>query len=551
MVGQQFTVGLRGLLKPEVDDRARREAVSEIEDDLEEVEQLEPEVDNTELSGDLSAGAGGAFAGAVPGERGRPAPDLERGAAEGGGGGGVAAAAAGEVAGSALGGISKVGGMMKVALGGAVAAGILSGVNKAAQASPLMRSQVEMFSTAMSLFFRPVGDMMGRYFQPFALGALQMAHRFVEISDEEGLMVGVQYIAEETGERTMDLATDEEAGFGRVVGGLAGAGGGALAGAKAGGALGSFLGPAGTAAGVGIGAIGGGLLGSKIGGDIQETIGAEVDMSMPSLDDSIGENLGFAAGGFAGREVGEFVQTNLEADAEEARAALEEYSFPELPNLSNLSWPALPGLSGLSWPELPSLGSLTWPSLPSLSSLGWPRLPSLNTLDWPRLPSLRSLEWPRLPSLRSLDWPGLPNLSSMSWPALPDLSDLEWPSFPDLNITGGRTDGDGGGVLEVIGVGAEGGIVDQPTLSVIGEAGPEAVVPLDRMGSPLPRATGGGSGSGSVEVDLAPVENKIDDLIREVRASGGDVVLQVGEKELARAVDDSITKHESGTQVLR
>jgi phage-related minor tail protein len=33
---------------------------------------------------------------------------------------------------------------------------------------------------------------------------------------------------------------------------------------------------------------------------------------------------------------------------------------------------------------------------------------------------------------------------------------------------------------------AEGGIVSSPTLALIGEAGPEAVVPLDRM------ATGGG-----------------------------------------------------------
>jgi phage-related minor tail protein len=30
---------------------------------------------------------------------------------------------------------------------------------------------------------------------------------------------------------------------------------------------------------------------------------------------------------------------------------------------------------------------------------------------------------------------------------------------------------------------ANGGIVTSPTLAVIGEAGPEAVVPLDRMGS--------------------------------------------------------------------
>jgi hypothetical protein len=47
-----------------------------------------------------------------------------------------------------------------------------------------------------------------------------------------------------------------------------------------------------------------------------------------------------------------------------------------------------------------------------------------------------------------------------------------------------------------IGVGALGGLVTQPTLAMIGEAGPEAVVPLSRMpgASPLPSGMGGGGG---------------------------------------------------------
>ena len=48
------------------------------------------------------------------------------------------------------------------------------------------------------------------------------------------------------------------------------------------------------------------------------------------------------------------------------------------------------------------------------------------------------------------------------------------------------------------GVGATGGIVTQPTMALIGEAGPEAVVPLSQMpgASPLPSGLGSGSSSG-------------------------------------------------------
>lgn len=54
-----------------------------------------------------------------------------------------------------------------------------------------------------------------------------------------------------------------------------------------------------------------------------------------------------------------------------------------------------------------------------------------------------------------------------------------------LTGTAGTIDGRG------VGVGANGGIVTRPTLAVIGEAGAEAVVPLDQMpgASPLPRMT--------------------------------------------------------------
>jgi hypothetical protein len=52
---------------------------------------------------------------------------------------------------------------------------------------------------------------------------------------------------------------------------------------------------------------------------------------------------------------------------------------------------------------------------------------------------------------------------------------------------------------------ADGGIVSRPTLAIIGEAGPEAVVPLGRSFGSLPDALGGGGGSlGAPTITYAP-----------------------------------------------
>jgi hypothetical protein len=67
--------------------------------------------------------------------------------------------------------------------------------------------------------------------------------------------------------------------------------------------------------------------------------------------------------------------------------------------------------------------------------------------------------------------------------------------------------------LDTIPLLAEGGIVNRPTLAMIGEAGPEAVVPLSKMG---------GMGSGSIIINVA-----------------GSVIQ---EKDLAITVRDSIAQ---------
>jgi hypothetical protein len=73
---------------------------------------------------------------------------------------------------------------------------------------------------------------------------------------------------------------------------------------------------------------------------------------------------------------------------------------------------------------------------------------------------------------------------------------ISWPSPPGwvsklLGTSGIDVIKSAGGIF-----GATGGIVTRPTLAVIGEAGPEAVVPLNRTpgSSPLPTTSGGGGG---------------------------------------------------------
>jgi len=67
---------------------------------------------------------------------------------------------------------------------------------------------------------------------------------------------------------------------------------------------------------------------------------------------------------------------------------------------------------------------------------------------------------------------------------------------------------------------ANGGIVTGPTLALIGEAGPEAVVPLDRMG-------GMGGGDVNIYVQGADPNAVVDALKRYMRTSGGSVPIRV------------------------
>jgi len=64
---------------------------------------------------------------------------------------------------------------------------------------------------------------------------------------------------------------------------------------------------------------------------------------------------------------------------------------------------------------------------------------------------------------------------------------------------------------------AAGGIVNSPTLAMIGEAGPEAVIPLDRMGD------FGGGGSVTIHVNGGDPQATVDAITRWYRQNGSNV----------------------------
>jgi hypothetical protein len=105
-----------------------------------------------------------------------------------------------------------------------------------------------------------------------------------------------------------------------------------------------------------------------------------------------------------------------------------------------------------------------------------------------------------------------------SIPLLPDIPKAPTMPVPQLGATGLATQ-----VPRKIPRMAEGGIVSSPTLALIGEAGPEAVVPLDRM------QTGGGitiNVTGGLATS-AEIGESVVNALRAYSRSAGPLQLQV------------------------
>lgn len=506
---QQFTIGLRGLLKPEVDKRASRQVQKDVEKDLAEVEELQPELDTSKMEKSLQDfDMGGTLSGDAGGGRRR----------RGGGGGASAAAAGGGLAGKAGGGLAKI------ALGGAVAIGMLGALNKIKNltmaSSPALQSTSNMFGEAMKLFFRPFGDFLSAQLRPFAKEGLKMAKNFNQSVGENGLAVAVTEGF--TGIDFSDAGLFESFGTGFGAGGGAVAGG--LAGAKAGGMLGAALGSvipgAGTAAGGAVGAI----LGAIVGAISGSALGARI-------------------GGFLGEKIDEIEWGKFLPDIS-VDSVIGAIGWPEIAAaavLGPIGWPSIGAnilLEASDWPSI-DVGSLlskpNWPVIGAtalLGPIGWPTLTAFNIVG--------AINWPTISAEGIID--AVTGGGSTSRPP-----------------SNGGTDPGGGG-----GGGdpwwwpfASGGIVTGPTRGLIGEAGPEAVIPLDRMSEFVGqdqrqiRTRGGSRDRGASGEDIQRLERKFDQLIREVRNLGGDVILQVDKRTLGLASTESTAEFQSSREVLK
>ena len=83
------------------------------------------------------------------------------------------------------------------------------------------------------------------------------------------------------------------------------------------------------------------------------------------------------------------------------------------------------------------------------------------------------------------------------------------------------------GLFGALGLGARGGIVTQPTLSLIGEAGPEAVVPLDQMAGASPLGNMGGGMNITVNMPAGTDGNDVVQALEDYVRRNGSIPLAV------------------------
>lgn len=222
-------VGLNAKLKPKIDEKESQREVDNLEDLLDDVEELAIDADldqaeetidefkeklsadmdvDGEVGEDIAQKATEAVQGVVPGAGdGGPMDSAIGGAVTkmndklGGMMGGAGSGAAG-------GALSKVASKAApVALAGAVGYGLLKGVQKMASFAPTGQKMLDMFGTAMALFFRPFGRIIGEALMPFARDALKAMADFNKVVKEDGLVVGgISFLVEAMKTLPQDIA---------------------------------------------------------------------------------------------------------------------------------------------------------------------------------------------------------------------------------------------------------------------------------------------------------------------------------------------------------
>jgi len=155
-----------------------------------------------------------------------------------------------------------VGGLAGVVVGG-LALSFLEGiVNSLAQQSPLLASVLDIFGLAVSLFFRPFGDLLAQALLPIGVALLELAAGFNEVASGEGIAAGIAYLFDRLIGALFSLDglfVAALTGAATVIGGALGAVIGSFVAAKTGAVVGATIGSiipgGGTVIGAGIGAI--------------------------------------------------------------------------------------------------------------------------------------------------------------------------------------------------------------------------------------------------------------------------------------------------------
>lgn len=440
---------------------------------------------------------------------------------------GRAGAAASRGAG-ALAGVGSLvsGGLLMVGIGGIVGIGILQGVQKLAKHSPALSKTADMMGQAWSLFWRPFGNALSDKIFPVAEAPLQFSVNWNKWANEGGLLNAFIKGGESIGKWIVNYFKDNLSAL------LSGDSGdarnsGARLGALAGGAIGGLLGgPVGMA----LGAIAGNMVGQLTGHLIGELNGVDWRSVMSNTFGSVG-------------------------------GAVSDAIHDLFPDLS-------PG-------EL--LGALAFPPIGAgllLSHMNWPEEGALFGVLKNRMPDWRSL-MPEVPNWRNLT-PRLPDWSNLN----PFGGGGEEEDPPDPPAEGSREGGDeflerhaqdvdstpsettsptsgssssggsswindklsndfSGGFFGF----ASGGIVSSPTKALVGEAGSEAIVPLDRLPRLMSEGMKSVEGSGpGMDREALTALSEVPDLLRELISAveeRGDLSVSMDGEQVARLTQDA------------
>jgi hypothetical protein len=455
------------------------------------------------------------------------------GGARAGGGGGLGGVAAGGVAGRAISSGAAgtaAGGLASVALAGAVGFGILQGVQRVASASPAFQQTASMFGEAMDLFFRPFGNALAGRLRPLATNLIGMAKDFDKVASNQGLAVAIGQFEN----RALNgLGTAFSDALGTVGVNVELSGSDVVGGTLAAGAILKAVGwPSVTASGI-IGAVSWPVLGAA-------AITGAITWGNVKSGDVVGA-LGW------GTVTGALVIKSLGWGTVAGSLVT-----------SALSWGLVAGsavVSAVGWPVIAGsaiVGAITWRAVTSEDIR--------EELDWgsfePTEVNVRQSQNTYLDNIQSMTANSIPwssTIESPAWQSIFDPSDIslpgernpppEGPDAPEDDPRGQPGDPSGGGPdvptlpgedepppsggpeedEGTIGIPgtlpgeATGGIARRATPRLVGEAGPEAIMPLDDLSREIQRAIRAGMRGDSGGANMTGVEERLDTAIRELQ----------------------------------